>query len=161
MDKKLQEALNEQIKNELYSAYMYLSMAAYAESAGLDGLSHWMKLQVKEEENHAMKIFDFLADRGEKIVLQAISQPPVKFSSPQEVFEKTLEHEKKVTGLINDLYNLANKVGDNATSIFLQWFVTEQVEEEKSASAILEKMKIVKADTPSMLMLDKQLGKRE
>lgn len=161
MNKKLQEAFNEQIKNELYSAYLYLSMAAYAESVNLSGLSHWMKVQVKEEETHAMKMFDFLADRGVRVILQAIPQPTSKFSSVKEVFEKTLEHEQKVTGLINDLYNLANKVGDNAASIFLQWFVTEQVEEEKSATAILEQLKIVKPESPAMLMLDSQLGKRE
>ena len=108
-----------------------------------------------------MKMFDFLADRGAEIVLKAIPQPPTKFSSPKEVFEKTLEHEQKVTGLINDLYELANKVGDNAASIFLQWFVTEQVEEEKSATVILEQLKIVKPDSPAMLVLDAQLGKRE
>jgi ferritin len=161
MNKKLQEAFNEQIKNELYSAYIYLSMAAYADSVNLSGLSHWMKAQVKEEEIHAMKMFNFLADRGVKVVLQAIPQPPEKFSSPKEVFEKTLEHEQKVTGLINDLYNLANKVGDNAASIFLQWFVTEQVEEEKSATEILQQLKIIKPDSPAMFMLDAQLGKRE
>jgi ferritin len=160
MNKKLQEAFNDQIKNELYSAYLYLSMAAYAESVNLEGLSHWMKTQAKEEQGHAMKMFDFLSDRGARVILEAIPQPTSKFASAKEVFEKTLEHEQKVTSLINSLYDLSNKVNDAAASIFLQWFITEQVEEEKNATVILEKLKIIKPDSAAMLMLDKELGKR-
>ncbi|MFC1703765.1 ferritin [Candidatus Omnitrophota bacterium] len=160
MDKKLVKAFNEQIKNELYSAYLYLSMAAYCDSINLPGCAHWMKLQAGEEEGHAMKMFDFLSDRGDRVKLQAIPQPPEEFSSAKGVFEETLKHEKKVTALINKLYELANDVEDNAASIFLQWFVTEQVEEEKNASDILAQLKVVKADAPSMLMLDNVLAKR-
>jgi ferritin len=119
-----------------------------------------MKTQAKEEQGHAMKMFDFLSDRGAGIILQAIPKPADKFSSPKDVFEQTLEHEQKVTSLINNLYDLANKVDDKAASIFLQWFITEQVEEEKNATEILEKLKIIKADSPAMLILDAQLGKR-
>jgi len=160
MDKKLQDAINEQIKNELYSAYLYLAMAAYFESENLGGFATWMKLQAKEEQEHAMKFFDFMNDRGARVVLKKIDQPPVDFSSPKDIFKMVLEHEKKVTSLINKLYALANKLNDTAASVFLQWYVTEQVEEEKNATSILEKLKIVKPDSAAMLMLDKQLGKR-
>jgi ferritin len=160
MDKKLHKAFNEQIKNEFYSAYLYLSMAAYLESINLEGFSHWMKSQAKEEIEHGMKMFEFLNDRGQRVILQEISQPPLEFNSPKGVFEETLKHEKKVTGLINKLYDLAQKVGDRSASIFLQWFVTEQVEEEKNATTILEKLKIVKPDSAALLMLDKALGSR-
>jgi ferritin len=160
MDKKLVNAFNEQIKNELYSAYLYLSMAAYFDSLTLPGSSHWMKVQAKEEIEHAMKMFEFLADRGVRVTLQAIAKPPAEFSSPQDVFKETLTHEQKVTSLIHALYELANKSGDHASSVFLQWFVTEQVEEEKNASEILEHFKLVKPDSAALLMLDKALGKR-
>jgi ferritin len=156
----LQKAFNEQIKNELYSAYLYLSMAAYFESINLTGFSHWMRQQVKEEMVHAMKMFEFLGDRGERVILEAIAKPPSDFSSPKGVFEETLKHEKKVTSLINKLYDLASKVDDKAAVIFLQWFVTEQVEEEKSASDILEKLKVAKPDSAALLMLDSMMGKR-
>ena len=160
MDKKLQKAFNEQIKNELYSAYLYLSMAAYLESINLEGFSHWMKAQAKEEVEHGMKMFEFLNDRGQRVVLEEIPQPPQEFNSPKGVFEETLKHEKKVTELINKLYELSQKVSDNSASIFLQWFITEQVEEEKNAATILEKLKIVKPDSAGLLMLDKELGSR-
>ena len=161
MGKKLQSAFNEQIKNELYSAYLYLSMAAYCEVSNLPGFGHWMKVQEKEERAHAMKIFDFLADRGIKVILQAIPQPPVEFASAQEIFEQTLKHEKKVTGLLNQLYELAKKSDDHAASIFLQWFISEQVEEEKNATAILDTLKIIKPDSAALIMLDRELAKRE
>lgn len=161
MDTKLLKEFNEQIKSELYSAYIYLSMAAYFGSVNLSGFGHWMKQQAKEEYKHAMKIFDFINDRGEKVILQAIEQPPVTFSSTADVFKKTLEHEQKVTAMINKLYALAQKAQDNAAAVFLQWFVTEQVEEEKTASDILAQLKMIKSDSGQILMLDKTLGKRE
>jgi ferritin len=160
MEKKLYNAFNDQIKNELYSGYLYLAMAAYFETENLPGFAHWMKLQAKEEVEHAMKLFEFLNDVGERVVLQAIPQPQVKFSSAQDAFKVTLAHEQKVTSLINNLYNLASKVSDNAAKIFLQWFVTEQVEEEKHASEILTQLKMVKPDTAAMLMLDRALAQR-
>jgi ferritin len=161
MDKKLHNALNEQIKNELYSAYLYLSMAAWFESVNLEGFAHWMKVQAKEENAHAMKIFDFLNDRGVKVVLQAIVQPPVEFSSVKEIFEQALGHEKKVTAMINKLYELSQNLGDYASRVFLHWFITEQVEEEKNPSKILEALKMIKGEGAALIMLDRELAKRE
>lgn len=161
MDKKLVEAINEQIKNELYSAYLYLSMAAYFDSENLEGFAHWMKVQAKEEVEHAMKFYGFLNDRGERVILEAIEKPPSNFSSPVDVFEKTLKHEKKVTALIGKLYDLAEKVKDKAAVILLQWFITEQVEEEKNASSILEKLKMIGNKPQGILMVDGHMAKRE
>ena len=161
MNKKLVDAFNEQIKNEIYSGYLYLAMAAYCETQSLSGFAQWMKMQAKEELEHAMKMFGFLGDVGETVVLEAIPKPPATFTSIQDVFKKTLEHEKKVTGMIDTLFNLARKVGDNAAEIFLQWFVTEQVEEEKHATEILEMLKRIKPDSGQMIMLDRELGKRQ
>ena len=161
MDKKLQNAFNEQIKNELYSAYLYLSMAAYFEAHNLSGFAHWMRVQEKEERAHAMKMFDFLTDRADKVTLQAIPQPPLDFSSLLDVFEKTLEHEKKVTALIDKLYALSKDADDNASAVFLQWFINEQVEEEKNTTQILETLKVIKPDSAAIIMLDRELAKRE
>ena len=160
LSKTLQDAMNEQIKNELYSAYLYLSMSAYCETANLPGFAHWMRLQAQEEETHAMKFFDFIHERGGRVVLQAIDQPPAEFQSPLKVFKQTLEHEQKVTGLINDLYALAVQEKDYASQVFLQWFVTEQVEEEDSATQILETLKMIGDKSHALLMLDRELGGR-
>ena len=161
LSKKLQDAMNEQIKNELYSAYLYLSMSAYCEEANLPGFAHWMRLQAQEEEAHAMKFYGFIYERGGRVVLQAIDQPPVEFQSPRAVFEQTLEHEQKVTAMIHDLYALAVQEKDYASQIFLQWFVTEQVEEEASATQILETLKMIGDKGHALIMLDRQLGSRE
>lgn len=161
MNKSLQKAFNEQIKDELYFAYLYLSMAMYFEAKNLSGFAHWMKVQVKEEFGHAMKIADFLNDRGVRVKLKAIPQPPADFSSVQNVFEETLGHERKITSLINKLYELANKTKDNSAKVFLQWYITEQVEEEKSVTTILETLKVIKADSPALLMFDRELARRE
>ncbi len=161
MDKKLQKAFNDQIKNELYSAYIYLAMAAYFETKNLPGFAHWMKVQYREEVSHAMKMFEFLNDRGVRVLLQSIAQPTLEYSSALEVFEETLKHEKKVTALINALYELAKQVNDNASSVFLHWFISEQVEEEKNASQIIETLKIAKPEGPALIMLDRELLKRE
>lgn len=161
MDKKLEKAFNDQIKNEFYSAYLYLSMAAFAESKSLNGSANWFKKQYAEEISHGMKMFEFLHDRGAKVTLQAIPQPASDFSSLHEAFNETLKHEKKVTALIEALVDLARKVDDKAAEIFLHWFITEQVEEEKNAAKIIDDLKMVKPDSAALLMLDKQLGKRE
>ena len=161
MDKKLQKAFNDQIKNELYSAYLYLSMAAYFESNNLSGFAHWMKVQYKEEVSHGMKMFEFLCDRGVRVELEAIPQPPIEFSSVLGVFEETLKHEKKVTALLNALYDVAKKVDDKASEIFLQWFINEQVEEEKNATVIIDTLKMIKPDSAGIIMYDRELGKRE
>jgi ferritin len=160
LSKTIQDAMNEQIKNELYSAYLYLSMSAYCEAANLSGFAHWMRLQAQEEEIHAMKFFDFIHERGGRVVLQAIDQPPAEFQSPLDVFKETLEHEQKVTALINNLYTLAVQEKDYASQAFLQWFVTEQVEEEASASQVLETLKMIGDQSHALLMLDRELGGR-
>ncbi len=160
MDKQLQEAINEQVKNELYSAYIYLSMATYFDAAGLKGCARWMKEQAKEEYQHAMRMYEHLNERGARVVLKALDQPPVDFNSPLDVFAQTLAHEKKVTGMIADLYALANKLDDKAASIMLEWFVKEQVEEESTAAGIVEKIRMLPDSPDSMFVLDSELGKR-
>ena len=160
LSKVMQDAINEQIKNELYSAYLYLSMAAYGEAANLPGFAHWMRLQNQEEVLHAVKFFDFVNSRGGRVVLQAIDQPPVEFESPLDVFEKTLEHERKVTALIHQLYELALEENDYATQAMLQWFIEEQVEEEQSAAQVVETLKMIGDNTHALLMLDRELGSR-
>jgi len=160
LNKTIQDAINEQIKNELYSAYLYLSMSAYCESINLAGCAHWMRMQEQEERIHAGKFFDFVNERGGRVVLQAIDQPPAEFQSPLDIFEKTLEHEQKVTAMINDLYALAVQEKDYASQIFFQWFVTEQVEEEDNASKIIETLKMIGDNRQALLMLDKDLGGR-
>jgi ferritin len=157
---KIQDAMNDQIQRELESAYIYLSMAAYFESSNLAGFAHWMKAQAQEEQTHAMKFFDFIYDRGGRVMLQAIPQPPAEFASPLAVFEKALAHEQKITGHINDLYALAVQEKDYASQTFLQWFVDEQVEEEKSAGEIVETLKMVGDKGQALFMLDRQLAQR-
>lgn len=156
----LLNAMNEQLKNEFYSAYLYLSMSAYCESINLPGFANWLRMQSQEEVDHAMKFYEFLCDRGGRVVLQAIEQPPTEFDGSLDVFQRTLEHEQKVTGLIHDLYALAVQDKDYASEVFLQWFVAEQVEEEKSASEILETLKVVGEKGQALVMLDRQLARR-
>jgi ferritin len=160
VDKRLAKAFNGQINNELSSAYIYLSMAQYFEIENLPGCSKWMQVQFGEEQGHARKMIGFLNDRGVRVQLEAIAQPPVEFKSPLEVFEETLTHEKKVTGWINDLYKLALETKDAAAQVFLQWFITEQVEEEKNATAIIDNLKRIKESGAALIMLDHALGKR-
>ena len=159
--KNLNDEMNNQIKHELYSAYLYLSMAAHFESVNLGGFAHWMRLQSGEEQNHAMKFFDFIQDRNGKIALQAIDQPPVEFTTPIAIFEQVLKHEESVTARINHLYELALKDNDYASQVFLQWFVSEQVEEEKTASDILATLKIIGEKSNAIFQLDHRLEKRE
>lgn len=161
ISKAMQDAFNQQIQAELYSAYIYLSMSAHFESANLPGAAQWMRLQNEEEVGHAMRFFDFIHDRGGRVTLQAIEQPPTKFESALQVFEAALKHEQKVTGMINNLYALAVKENDYASQVMLQWFVDEQVEEEKSATEIVEKLKMIGDQKGLLLMLDHELGERE
>jgi len=161
MDKKLYELLNQQIKSELYSAYLYLSMASYCDSVNLEGFAKWMKVQAKEEVGHAMKIYEFLNDRNERVILEGIEKPPSDFSSPVDIFSKTLEHEKKVTAMIEKIFEAAKDAGDSAGVVFLQWFINEQVEEEKQAGRILEKLKMIEKSPAGLLFIDNELGKRE
>jgi ferritin len=160
LGKAVQDAMNDQIKNELYSAYQYLAMAAYCESANLPGFAHWMRTQAREETEHAMKFYDFILDRSGRVVLQTIDQPVADFSSPLEVFEQALEHEQMVTAMINDLYGLAVTENDYASQTFLQWFVTEQVEEEKNAGDVVETLKMVGDKSEALFLLDRELAGR-
>jgi len=161
LNQKIQDAVNAQIKRELESAYIYLSMAAYFDSINLPGFAHWMKMQFQEEQAHAFKFYDYIYDRGGRVVLQAIDQPPVEFQSPLDAFEKTLAHEQKVTGHINDLYALAIEEKDFASQIILQWFVEEQVEEEKNAGDIVDMLKRIGDNDHALIMLDRELGQRQ
>ena len=160
INKTVQDAINEQIKNELYSAYLYLSMGAYFEAVNLPGFAKWMKVQAAEEQEHAMKFFEYVFERGGRVQLKAIDQPPFEWKSSLQVFEQVLEHEQKVTGMINSLYALALKENDYASQVMLQWFITEQVEEEKNAATIIEQLKMIDARETAILVLDHDLGKR-
>ena len=160
LSKGMQDALNEQIKEELFSSYIYLSMAAYFESINLPGFAHWMGIQSQEELEHAMKFYGYVHDRGGRVVLQALDQPPVEFGGPTAVFQKTLEHEQYITGKIHKLYGMAVEEKDYASLGILQWFVDEQVEEEKSAGEILELLKTVGDKGQGLIMLDRQLAQR-
>jgi ferritin len=161
LSKTLEGAINDQIRDELYSSYLYLSMSAYFEANNMPGSARWMRLQSEEELSHAMKLFDYMNDRGSRVVLQGIEQPPAEFASTFDIFEKALAHEQKVTGLINSIYELAVKENDYPTQIELQWFITEQVEEEKNAGDIVDQLKMVGDHRPSLIMLDTALGARQ
>lgn len=158
--KRMEDALNEQIKNEMYSSYLYLAMAAWFNDKNLNGFSHWMRMQTKEEDLHAMKFYDYILDQGGHVDLRAIEGPPMEFESVAGVFETTLEHERKVTSMIHNLVAIAREEKDVATEIFLQWFVTEQVEEESTADDILQQVKLVKESGSGLLMIDRQLATR-
>jgi ferritin len=160
LGKAVEDAMNEQIKNELFSAYQYLSMAAYCESENLPGFAQWMRAQAREETAHAMKFYDFILDRNGRVFLRGIDEPVVAFGSPLEVFERALEHEKRVTTMINDLYGLAVRENDYASQTFLQWFITEQVEEEKNAGDVVETLKMVGDKSEALFLLDRELGQR-
>ena len=160
ISKKMEDALNEQVNAELYSAYLYLSMESYFKSENLNGFANWMRVQTQEEVSHATKIYDFINERGGRVTLQAIEGPQTEWDSALAVFKATYEHEQKVTGLINDLVDLAIKEKDHATNSFLQWFVNEQVEEESSADEIVQQLKMMENAPGGMFMLDRELGQR-
>ena len=160
LSKAIQDAINEQIKNELYSAHQYPSMSAYCESVNLPGFAHWMLAQAQEEREHAMKFYTFLLNRKGRVILQAIEQPVVEFGSPIEVFEQALEQEQQVTGQINELYGLTTSENDYATQAFLQWFLTEQVEEEKNVGDVLETLNMIGDEGEALFLFDRELGKR-
>ncbi len=157
---RMQKELNGQLNAELYSSYLYLSMNAYFKSVNLDGFANWMYYQAQEELEHSMKFYDFIIQRGGKVVLTQIEAPPTEWDSPLAVFEATLAHEQKVTGLINDLVEIALEEHDHATNIFLQWFVSEQVEEEESVSGVLEQLKLMGDAKGGLFMIDRELAKR-
>ncbi len=161
ISEKMVKAINEQITKELFSAYLYVGMAAYAASLSLNGIANWFKIQTREEVEHATKFMKYIVEQGGKIVLKAIDAPDQKFTSVAQLFEKTLAHEKVVTASINSLVTLAKKEDDTATEIFLQWFVTEQVEEEANPTEILQKLEIGGKSGSSLLILDGILAQRK
>ena len=160
LNKKMQEAINSQINAEIYSSYLYLSMSAYFESINLSGFASWMRAQAQEEMVHAMKFYDYVNERGGRVILGPIDAPPSEWESAVAVFDATYKHEQKVTGLINDLVDLAIEEKDHATNNLLQWFVSEQVEEEASASGVLNKAKLTGDAPGGLFMLDQELGAR-
>lgn len=160
VDDKMHDALNKQVNAEIYSAYLYLSMSAYFESINLTGFANWMRIQAQEEMTHAMKFYDYIHETNGNVTLTAIDAPQSQRSSPLEAFEHVFKHEQKVTGLINDLVNLAVAEKDHATNNFLQWFIAEQVEEESSADAIVQKLKLLGDARGAIFMLDQELGTR-
>jgi ferritin len=161
VSKAMQDAINEQINKEYFSAYIYLSMAAYCESVNLPGAAHWMRFQTREEVGHGDKFFAYLTDQGARVLLKPIAQPPTEFKSLLDVFEKALEHEQKMTGWLNQLYAQAVKENDYATQILLQWYITEQIEEEKTAGLIIEQLKMVGERSSAIFMLDHHLASRK
>jgi ferritin len=158
--KKLNDAMNEQIKNELESYYIYLSMAAWLHSKALDGMGHWMRVQAHEEMLHAMKFFNHLIDRGGKVALKDLKQLKVQWKSPLEVFQDAFEHEKFISKKINDLMSITRQEKEYASEPLLAWFTDEQIEEESNASKITEQLEMVGADKSGLLMLDRELAAR-
>lgn len=161
LSKSMETALNRQVNREMYSAYLYLAMSAYFETANMKGFAKWLRIQAKEEQGHAMRIYDYIIARGGKISLDAIEAPKAKWTSAGKVFEEVYAHEQKVTGMINDLVELAIKEKDHASFEMLQWFVKEQVEEEEQSGEVLNKIKTLGDVVGHLFWLDHQLGKRE
>lgn len=158
--KAMQDATNEQINKELYSSYLYLSMAAYFENKNLAGFAHWMRIQEAEEREHAMKLYDFVLERGGQVELKAIAAPPLTWNSNLELFRAVAEHEAEVTASIHALYELALAEKDYPAQIMLQWFINEQVEEEKNAAEVVANLELIEERGTAVLMLDHNLAKR-
>ncbi|MCI5211462.1 MAG: ferritin [Candidatus Electrothrix sp. ATG2] len=160
LKKKMLKALTLQINAEMYSGYLYLSMESYFHSISLSGFATWMRMQAQEELYHAMKLYDFVNERGGRVVLDTINRPDAEWESPLAAFEQIMAHEEKVTTLINALMDLAITEQDHATKIFLQWFVSEQVEEEASVGGVLNKLRLIQNDSSGLFMLDAEMAKR-
>ncbi|MBN1202807.1 MAG: ferritin [Anaerolineae bacterium] len=158
---KMQVAMNKQINAELHSAYIYLAMAAYFEAENLSGFGNWMRIQAQEELGHAMRFFDFINERLGRVILEPIEAVPAEWDSPLAVFEAAYKHEQKISGLIHDLVNLALEEKDHSTNSFLQWFVDEQVEEEASADAVVQQLRLVGDSGYGLFVLDRELGQRQ
>jgi len=160
---RMESALNEQVNREMYSAYLYMSMSSFSDRIGLKGFANWFMVQYHEEMLHAMKIYEYIMRQGGKVKLKSLQEPPSEFESPLDMFEKTLAHERFITKCINDLVELAIAEKDHATQIFLQWYVTEQIEEEENDNDIIAKLKLVGAgreNNNGLFLLDKDLGTR-
>ena len=160
LNQKIQDALNEQINAELFSAYLYLSMAQHFEAEGLPGFANWFKIQFKEEQDHATIFMNYINQRGGRVVLKAIDAVPTSWESPMDAFKATLEHEQKVTSLINGLYALATEENDYATRDRLAWFVTEQVEEEDNCRVLIDKLRLIGDNGMGLYMLNTELAAR-
>ena len=160
LKKKIEAALNNQLNNEFYSAYLYLSMAGYFEHLSLPGFSSWMKVQYQEENSHTMKFFRYINERGGKVILKGVKAPPSSWKSPLNTLEETLKHEQEVTEDINELLDIAMKEKDHATTNFLQWYIEEQVEEEANVSNIIAQLKMIKGSHESLYLLDKDMAQR-
>lgn len=160
LNNKVTEALNSQINKEIYSAYLYLAMSAYSESKGLKGFANWLYVQYQEETTHAMKIYNYILEQGDMVELRAVEKPPKEFGTPLEMFEQVLAHEQMVTRSINELVDLAIKEKDHATQIMLQWFVTEQIEEEANDNEIIDQLKLAGKEGGALFMIDKELATR-
>ncbi len=161
IDKRMEDAINKQINEEMYSAYLYLSMSAWFESIGLKGFANWMMVQFKEEMDHAMKFYNYLNSQGATVKLMAIQEPPHEWESPLHAFEETLKHEQHITKCINELVDLAEELKDRATYNMLQWFINEQVEEEENDREIIDMLKMVEGSKHGIFMIDKELGQRQ
>ncbi len=161
LQQKMVDALNKQINEEMFSAYLYLSMSNWFDSIGLKGFANWMMVQYQEEMTHAMKIYEYLHFQGAEVKLMAIAEPPAKWNSPLHAFEETLKHEQHITQCINDLVDLAEQLKDRATYNFLQWFIDEQVEEEANDRDIIDKLKLIGDNTNGLFMLDRELSGRK
>lgn len=161
LSKNLETEINKQINRELYSAYLYLSMSAHFYADDLDGFGNWFRIQAQEERDHAMKFFDFVIDKGGNVELDAIEKPNTKFNSIKEIFELTLSHEESVTKYINGLMDLAIKENDHSVKSFLNWYVDEQVEEEATASKLLNQVKRIGDNPNAIIMMDKELASRQ
>ncbi len=157
---KVQTAINEQIHAEFFSFYLYLSVAAYFTDGHLDGFAHWMRIQAQEEYGHAMKLFDYVHDRGGRVRLMALDAPQAEWASPSAAVEVVLGHERHISERINNLVNVADSVRDHATSAMLQWYVNEQVEEEATAETLFHQVKMLESSPQGLFMLDRELAGR-
>lgn len=160
MDPKVRDLINDQIAHEFYASHLYLAMAAHFEAQNFPGFAQWMRMQSEEEKSHALKLFEYLVERGEAIELKQIDKPPVEFGTPVESFRAALEHEKKVTGLINRIYEAAQEARDYPTQIMLQWFIEEQVEEEDSTGSAVDRLEMAGDNNAALMFLDADFGKR-
>lgn len=160
LNKKIEEAINAQINAEMWSAYLYLSMAAHCHAIGQPGMARWFEVQFKEEQDHAKILFNYVISRNGNVTLKAIDAVPTEWNSILDVFESTLAHEQKVTAMINDLFALTTQENDYATQSMLKWFIDEQVEEEENAQTIIDNIKMIKDNGYGIYMLDKELGAR-
>lgn len=161
ISKKLQDALSEQVKHEVNSAYLYLAMSLSCDAEGLSGCAHWLRTQWHEELGHAAKMMQYVNSRGGRVTLAAIDKPPSKYGTPLELFEQVLEHEQNITSKIHKLYDQASSEKDHATTAHLQWFITEQVEEEETASGLVDTLKMIGDHAPALMMFDRRLSERQ